>query len=259
MSEISIPRCFKPATFTEVRAELHNFSDASQTGYGQCSYLRLINISNEDVHCSLVMAKSRVTLLKTISIPRLELMTAVLSVKVACKLKIELDYSDLKLFFWTDSQVVLAYISNESRRFETFVANRVEEIRSKTDVDSWYYIHTSANPADYASRGLETNQLHKHKSWLQGPKFLWSDISDILVKSKFELTGSEPELKPCSSLSTAATVECNLDLTRFERFSSWTRLIRAVTLCLRLKNKLHKKVNMISTAFSVKELHSTEI
>ena len=65
--------------------------------------------------------------------------------------------------------MVLAYILNESRRFETFVANRVEEIRSKTDVDSWYYIHTSANPADYASRGLETNQLHKHKSWLQGP------------------------------------------------------------------------------------------
>ena len=259
LSEISIPRCFKPATFTEVRAELHNFSDASQTGYGQCSYLRLINISNEDVQCSLVMAKSRVTPLKTISIPRLELMAAVLSVKVACKLKIELDYSDLKLFFWTDSQVVLAYISNESRRFETFVANRVEEIRSKTDVDSWYYIHTSANPADYDSRGLETNQLHKHKSWLQGPKFLWSDISDILVKSKFELTGSEPELKPCGSLSTAATVECTLDLTRFERFSSWTRLIRAVTLCLRLKNKLHKKVSMISTAFSVKELHSTTI
>ena len=106
LSEISIPRCFKPATFTEVRAELHNFSDASQTGYGQCSYLRLINISNEEVHCSLVMAKSRVTPLKTISIPRLELMAAVLSVKVACKLKIELDYSDLKLFFWTDSIVV---------------------------------------------------------------------------------------------------------------------------------------------------------
>ena len=111
------------------------------------------------------MVKSRVTPLKTISNPRLELMAAVLSVKVACKLKIELDYSDLKLFFWTDSQVVLAYISNESRRFETFVANRVEGIRSKTDVDSLYYIHTSANRADFASRGLETNQLHKHKLW----------------------------------------------------------------------------------------------
>ena len=101
LSELSIPRCFKPATFTEVRAELNNFSDASQTGYGHCSYLRLINIDNEDVHCSLVMAKSRATPLKTISIPRLELMAAVLSVKVACKLKIELDYRDLKLFFWT--------------------------------------------------------------------------------------------------------------------------------------------------------------
>ncbi|WAQ94116.1 hypothetical protein MAR_006587 [Mya arenaria] len=54
--------------------ELHHFSDASTTGYGQCSYIRFIN--ENAVHCSLVMAKARVAPHKMISIPRLELTAA---------------------------------------------------------------------------------------------------------------------------------------------------------------------------------------
>ena len=65
---------------------LHHFSDASQDGYGQVSYFRLVN---EDVyiHCSLVITKSRATPIKFVSIPRLELTAAALSIKVSLILK----------------------------------------------------------------------------------------------------------------------------------------------------------------------------
>ena len=62
-----IPRCFKPEGFGPVKsAKLHNFSDASNVKYGQCSYLRLQNDEGK-VHCSLVMGKVRLSPLKTVS------------------------------------------------------------------------------------------------------------------------------------------------------------------------------------------------
>ena len=51
--------------------ELHQFSDASFTGYGQSSYLRLVDEQGQ-VHCSLLLGKARVTPLRQVSIPRLE-------------------------------------------------------------------------------------------------------------------------------------------------------------------------------------------
>ena len=99
-----------PDEFGEVKsAQLHHFCDASTVGYGQCSYLRLVDL-NVKVHCSLVMAKSRVAPVKQVTIPRLELSAAVLSVKISNFLRRELKYKDVEEYFWTDSTVVLGYI-----------------------------------------------------------------------------------------------------------------------------------------------------
>ena len=92
-------------------------SDSSQSGYGKCLYLRLID-ENARVHCSLVMDKALVAPLKIVTIPRLELTTATVSVRVATMLKEELDYEELHELYYTDSKVVLGFISNESSRFQ---------------------------------------------------------------------------------------------------------------------------------------------
>ena len=82
---------------------LHHFSDASESGYGQASYLR-IEIENGDMHCCLIFGKSRVAPVKYVSIPRLELTTATLSVKTLMMLKEKLDIHITSELFWTDSQ-----------------------------------------------------------------------------------------------------------------------------------------------------------
>ena len=128
-------------------------SDASQVGYGRCSYLRLVD-KNGRIHCSLVMGKARVAPLKTVTIPRLELTAATVSVKVASMLKEELDYDGLQDFYWTESKVVLGFINNESRRFPLYVANRVQLIRDHTSPDQWRYVKSGSNPADEGSRSL---------------------------------------------------------------------------------------------------------
>ena len=124
VEELHIQRCLQPIGFgTVVSLSIHHFSDASENGYGQCSYLRLVNQDGK-IHCSLLVGKSRVPPKKFVSIPRLELTAAVLSVKMACTLRKELGIKVAKEIFWTDSQVVLAYIRSNSKRFKVFVANQ---------------------------------------------------------------------------------------------------------------------------------------
>ena len=77
-------RCIKPHMFGKmVETSLHHFWDASEQGYGQCSYIRLVNDEGK-IHCSLLVGKSRVTPDNFLPIPKLELTTAVLSVKMTC-------------------------------------------------------------------------------------------------------------------------------------------------------------------------------
>ena len=70
---IKIRCCYKPCGFERIiNYSLHNVSGASEYGYGQATYLSMVN-DLEAVHCSLIFGKSRVAPIKYASIPRLEL------------------------------------------------------------------------------------------------------------------------------------------------------------------------------------------
>ena len=89
LKDVKVERCYKPTNMNVTNYELHHFSDACEKGYGQCSYLRMIDV-NGQVFTTLIMAKSRVSPMKTVTIPRLELTAALVSVKVSNFLRKEL-------------------------------------------------------------------------------------------------------------------------------------------------------------------------
>ena len=64
------------------------------------------------VKCALIMGKARVTPKKVVTIPRLELQAAVVSVKIAQRVGSEISNNDLRQYFWKDSTAVLGYITN---------------------------------------------------------------------------------------------------------------------------------------------------
>lgn len=225
------------------KTELHHFSDASNKGYGQCSYLRLTNEQGQ-IHCSFVIGKSRVTPLKSVTIPRLELTAAVTSVRVSDQLRKELPLENAEEIFWTDSKVILGYIANESRRFHVYVANRVQEIHDKTSPKQWRYVETTSNPADEASRGLAAREIQNSK-WICGPEFLWKEqgqwpdamrTEEMIVD---EVSEQDPEVKRGVTMATAASVP---DADRIEYFSDWFRAKKSVALCIRYIRKLKRLV-----------------
>ena len=258
LEELKISRCFKPQDFGEVkRVELHHFSDASQSGYGQCSYVRLVN-QQDQPHVSFVMGKARVAPLKAITIPRLELTAAVVSTKVSQCLKQELDYQDVVELFWTDSQVVIGYINNAR-----FVAKRVHEIHNWTKLDQWHYVRTDTNPADAASRGLTAHQLVHDSCWLKGPEFLWSsNVHSVQPCYKPDpLDSQDPEVKRTSTLATQTMEKCprHFDSSRLSSFSDWFRAKNVVALCLLLKKCLKERKIKESSQVSESELREVPI
>ena len=140
LQNLSALRCYRPKDFGSVtRAELHAFSDASQDDIGATVYLRQFNEANK-VSMALVYGQARVAPLNPTSIPRLELCGAVLAVQAAQRVIKEINLKISDVTYYTDSKVVLGYITNESRRFYVYVANRVELIRSMSTLEQWRLI-----------------------------------------------------------------------------------------------------------------------
>ena len=80
LSELQFQRCVCPGG-DEAVAEIHVFSDGSESGYGACCYIRVID-KQGIIHVSLVASKNRLAPVKQVTIPRLELCGAVLGAKL---------------------------------------------------------------------------------------------------------------------------------------------------------------------------------
>ena len=267
LSHFSISRCFKPEGFGPVvKRQTHHFSDASTKGYGQCSYLRLKDVSH-NIHCSLVCGKSRVMPLKPVTTPRLELQAAVTAVKISQQLHRELDFNDAQEFFWSDSKVALGYIANDSRRFHIFVANRVHLIQEATSPEQWRYVDTKLNPANVASWGLSTREFLNSR-WVCGPEFLWKDEShwpsNVVVKDPAftHLSPHDPEVKKVTVLATAVMQSEPTLENRLKRLSEWHCAKKAISLSLlfvkRLKNSKNQKQGKEGFKIEVKDIRQAE-
>ena len=204
---------------------LHHFTDASESGYGVVTYIRTVNEEGK-IYCNLVMAKSRVAPLKFVSIPRLELTAAAIGTKIAKQLKDELDIKIHEERFWTDSKVVLAYIKNTKKRFKVFVANRLHQIRTDSDVTQWYYIKTDDNPADDCSRGLSMKKSKRVKRWFNGPEFLWRSIETwVKENTTFDVEDNDAEGKTSVNVNLVG-IKNDLLSTLESRISCWKKLKR---------------------------------
>ena len=108
----------------------------------------------EEIHCCFLVGKARVTPKTFVSIPLLELVAAVLSVKVPNFLKKKLKIDYFCETYWPDSKAILGYIRNHTKKRKIFLAKTIKQIREHSKVEQWRYASTKINPAYYASRFL---------------------------------------------------------------------------------------------------------
>ena len=121
------------------------------------------------------MSKAKVPPKQPLSIPRMELMAAVLGTRLA---KIICDHHEIifqKRFFWSDSNTVLSWISSDARNYKQFVMFRIGEILEASSPFEWRYVPTKINVADDATKWKSTNVFDPENRWYKGPSFLFQD------------------------------------------------------------------------------------
>ena len=147
LSELELPRGFCINTYPKASIQLHVFVDMSEMGFGAVCYATY-SLPDGTIKVSFVMVRNHVAPLKQLSIPRSEPQAAVLAVRLYCVVKQELTVNIEDAIFWSDPKTVLQYIANKSRRFHTFVANRVSEIHDTTNPTHWRHVPSHCNPAN---------------------------------------------------------------------------------------------------------------
>ena len=260
LSEFKVDRCLIPDGFGDVHeVQLHHFADASKDAFGCVSYARFVSVAGE-VHCTFLLGKSRLAPLKTMTIPRLELSAAVVAARVDLMLRKEIGLGVSGSTFWTDSVLVLQYIRNETKRFHTFVANRVAVIHDVSVPEQWRYVGTAVNPADDASRGLDASQMVSSDRWRKGPEFLWKSEEEWPVMPEVPNLDKDKEVKS-EATSQAVDAEEKVDTISelVHRYSSWLPLRKAVAWILRFKSWLKdRKPKCGASRLTVGELKEAE-
>ena len=143
--------------------ELVVFCDASKDAYAAVAYMRVVLMDGE-VICHFIMAKTRLMPLKTISIPRGELMGCQLAVCVAKTICKELDLSMRQVIYLSEWTTAIWWIHGEPRNFRPFVANRVAEVTSESDPQT---MASCQNKLEYRRCRNEGSCCPRSPTWIR--------------------------------------------------------------------------------------------
>ena len=151
------------------KIELHHYCDASERAYATCIHF-VATDSHSMRKASLLVAKTNVAPVKTQSVPRLELCVALIGTRLYQSLIKSIGQTPVvieKTFAWTDSTIVLCWLSKEPSRWSTFVSNRISGNKLNGN-----HVCSEETPAGPASRGINPDEINQHDLRWNGPKWL---------------------------------------------------------------------------------------
>ena len=257
LSRQLVSRCYNPKDACITSVQLHGFSDASERAYAGVVYLRMQD-TDGNFHVSLVMSKTKVAPIKRITIPRLELCGAHLLSQILYHVKEVFHLPLDSIHAWTDSTIVLNWLTGSSRRFKPYVNNRISQIMDLIPPNRWKHVKGTENPADCASRGIFPSELIDHRLWWTGPDWLCLEMCEWP-----EQTGIPPNApaEEANEICLHVTATPREPVVPFERYSTFTRLQRVTAWVKRFVHNYHalrKDSIRITGPLTVKELKQVE-
>jgi hypothetical protein len=124
----------------------------------------------------------------------MELVAAVMAMRLAKKVKDSLQIEVPKVRYFTDASAVLGMLNEESGSFMEFVGARVSEVKVKSDpAAEWLWIPGACNPADIGTRQRTQpedlvlgSEYQCGKDWMCEPEDSWPACRKIEAPPKEE-------------------------------------------------------------------------
>ncbi|XP_058816629.1 uncharacterized protein LOC131679895 [Topomyia yanbarensis] len=257
VNQLRIPR--RVVSSSAVAFEMHGFADASDVAYGACVYIRSI-CEDGSTSMKIISGKSKVAPIAPLSIPRKELLAALLLHRLVVKILSALKMSFNEVILWSDSQVILAWLTKQPEQLDLYVRNRVREITATGTKFEWKYIPTKDNPADIVSRGLSASKVANSDLWWNGPAVLRDAIYRMEIPPPLPIE-EIPELRPIVSVNIVARYD---ELPVFTKFESFRKLQRVLAYVLRFRNNVKKRkenrtLGKLPTVIELREAMKTTI
>lgn len=243
ITECKVPRFYSYNYLFENEISLQVFCDASKKAYSAVAYWRFSTPDESSIHVSFIAAKSRVSPVKPMSIPCLELQAAVLACRLAKSIEQEHEFKITRRVFWSDSSTVLHWLKSDPRSQSIFVAHRLGEIQECTILSEWRWVPSKSNPADDATKKNDAI-FYSDSRWFKGPAFLGKPTAEWPV-GKF--THTAESLESLESENVAVFVAKirekreTAHLPNYERFSKWERLLRTTARVLSSIERLRRQ------------------
>ncbi|XP_070529049.1 uncharacterized protein [Cardiocondyla obscurior] len=217
--------------------ELHGFSDASQQAIAAVVYIRTCD-NDGTISSQLICSKTKVAPIKRHSIPRLELMAALLLVRLMKATFEALDVPAMPHYCWSDSSVTLAWINSTPSRWKEFVRNRVAIIQETLPNSLWKFVKGKENPADIATRGISAKKLQQCDLWWNGPNWLEKSQESWPIATRQPPDNVKLEERPGRVM--LATTSPISYWSILDKYSSINKLLRVISICKRFINRLRK-------------------
>ncbi|XP_062419395.1 uncharacterized protein LOC134132166 [Pungitius pungitius] len=206
--------------------KLHVYCDASEKAYSAVAYLQGKNKQGETV-TSFVASKSRVAPLKKMTLPRLELMGALIGARLGHSFLKPLNMEKSQLQMWTDSMITLHWIRSSAQRWKPFVANRVTEIQGLTNPETWSHCAGKMNPADLPTRGQHAQSLIESQLWWSGPASLSTAERELDIDDDNVVNEVNTELKSkYQTVVQFTSAEQTVPLLNLERYGRLKTVLR---------------------------------
>ncbi|XP_045031518.1 uncharacterized protein LOC123473940 [Daphnia magna] len=185
------------------------------------------------------MAKTHVTPVKGLTIPRLEFPSAVEGLNIALVIGRELEIDLREVTFHTDSQTVLRWIHSRTCRFETFVDNRIGKILRNTNRTQWRHVSGDNNPVDFTT--YDPKNVDELVKYHEGPSFLKLDPSEWDTRK--EIAELEENDVNVTRVFAVKTEDENLPINDCGRkYSSLLKIQRVVAWCRRFATNARAKM-----------------
>ena len=190
LANVKFERAVVPPDAVNLDVETIDAADAGENLVCAAIYARFLR-RDGSYSCQLIFARTKV--IHDHTIPRAELVAAVLNASTGHIVRSSLREHHKQSWHITDSQVALHIMNCYKAALKTWSRNRVVEISRLTNLSNWFYVSRENMIADIGTRkGAKIGQIDSKSQWVRGMTWMRENpdsfpcftVKDILLTSK---------------------------------------------------------------------------